>query len=171
MKILFPLLCVLLLAAFSFASIGNDEKTDSDFELNRVFREVSSYAKVKYNLKTIGIGISSPENVLISVGISFRSDHQLSMDESRKILLDLANKMKTGINSSKILVETMQKPPFTLNDVCIEIFFVNKEGDSTTHPDWAVVSFSYGKFKFKTNETDSFEYKLNITENYVAPKE
>lgn len=161
------LLCffICFLGLLAFGQLQNNIPED-DAELSRIIDETALYPKSKYNLELVGTGISCPGGVFLSQGLSFDIKQQLTKDECREVLYDLATRMKDTINASEILVGIMKSPPFTLKNIKINIFFKNSDGRDPIDPDWAVVSLSYGKYRFRTNDPNKeFSYKINIEED------
>lgn len=161
---------ILYIISFCFLGVlafghGHHDIPEDDAELSRIINETALYAKNKYNLDLMGTGISCPGGVFMSQGLSFGINHQFTKEECREILLDLATRHKNSTNASKVLVQIMEKAPFTLKNVEINIFFTKADGEDTVDPEWAVVSLSYGKYQFRTNDPDNnFRYKIDIEE-------
>jgi hypothetical protein len=164
MKFLLIILLFSATIAFSFGAILKRKKDPVDQELDQVIKIVSSYAQKKYDLSRMGVGISSPNNVLLGMGISFQLNHQLSKEESQIILLDLARHLKDSINQSQILIGIMENAPFHMKNVTIDIFLRDENGDFTQHPQFSVISFSHGNFQYATNDPDSVRFKTHISE-------
>lgn len=152
--------------SFSFVTIcaHNDDLVGD--QLDKVVSKVSLYARKKYNLITIGTGVSAPGDELQRIGISFQTNHQITKDRSKEILIDLTLLLKNSVNENKILLQNMKNPPFKSTNASINIFFVTEDRKITVHPQFAVVSLSSSEFEFATNDIDPCKYKTITREPF-----
>lgn len=136
-----------------------EDAENEDLAIDKVLSETTCYAVEKYKIDAFGTGVSFPNGDLKGLGLAFQIDHQFSKDDVKRIVLDIGNFMKAKANESQVLVKCMENPPFTLNNITVDLFFTDERGYVPVHPKYVVVSLSNGEFITKTKESrDSFKY-------------
>ena len=151
MKLLF---CILMIGLyFSPCSAFFWSKQDPiEVEIYSVLNGVAKEAEKKFNIRTIGTGISSPGWVLHSLSLDFQVERSLTREEIKTICKYTACLLRDRANASEILRKQMFSYPFTIKNVTVCLFIKSKNGDRLFDPEFCVGELRSGIYEFLTRE-------------------
>lgn len=136
----------------------------------------------KYNFRPIGTGLAMPGGVIKSIGLSFQITGPLKKEELRKILIDADQELLNSINESIEIRPYLEKYPFTLDNVEINLFVIDKRGAGVDDPEIAIASISHEELEYlvlapdrvrttMAEYTETFQEALKLLELESSSKE
>lgn len=145
----------------------SDDIPNSDKAVNSVLKRGATLLEQKYNMQTIGAGVSMPQGNLKSLILDFQIKGPLSKKIIRKILVNSAQDFIKLINSDDTIKQYMAIYPFTIKNISITLFLENANGLEIGDPNIGMATISEGDvFYFNLVTTDLPSIKSETKESY-----
>lgn len=135
--------------------------------VGRLLQKVAKQLESKHKFQTIATNIGMPGGVVELLGLDFQICRLLTKEEARKMLIDCAEQLLSAINSDEELHPYLKRHPFTVEDISLIIFIVDKVGNDVYHPNIDTAQISRGILEYTTTDAvDTFTYRTRINESY-----
>ena len=135
--------------------------------VNSVLAKTAETIKKKYKLKPCGQGAAMPGGPIQELILCFDTKDQFTKEELRGLLIKSAQELLNQINENKDMQPFLIKQPFTIENVEIIIYNVDRNGMDLRDPAISIAQISQGRLIYRTNDPeDYFKYKNQYEETY-----
>jgi len=136
---------VFILSLLMYGCCNADSSWDK--ELDRLDNSIEKEYKEKYNLELIATGGGSVEGFELYT-LRFIRYGESPIEESRVLILTLAERVLTEINQNPSLVKGMIKYPFTTKNLDLGIFIRKPDGNFLNEDEIDIVGISGKKIRY-----------------------
>lgn len=160
---------VKFLMIFNIFNWFEPEIPTEDRALNSVIERTEKIVKKKYKLNLSVTGSSNDKNLKFkTITLGFQINRRMSIDESRCMLIELADIFLTQINDYEEIRPYLTVFPYTYDNIDITLYISHPDYSSIYHPDIAVASIEPGgEFVYLTDDPNQrYKFKSKITETY-----
>jgi hypothetical protein len=167
MKYLFKLLSIPLVL-FGFSAIQGYTQPKSEREVNKTLTLAAKACIKKYKVQVAGEGAAMPGGIVESLFLSFSYNGILSKNEIRKTIIGCTNELLNAATSNDNLQEHLKLKPFTIDNIDIDVFIYDSQGNYIYDPNIFVAGLRNGIITYKTRDPQN-EYKyISITSETYA---
>jgi hypothetical protein len=167
MKYLFKLLSIPLVL-FGFSTIQGYTLPKSEREVNKTLALAAKACAKKYKLHVAGEGAAMPGGIVESLFLSFSYQGILTKNEIRKIIVGCTNEVLNAATSNDNLQEHLKLKPFTIDNIDIDVFIHDSQGNYIYDPNIFVADIRNGIITYKTRDPQNdYKYKSEVTETYA----
>lgn len=151
-----------------FVSANMPISLNTEQVVDKLLAKLSKGLSEKYAMIPVEVGASMPDNKVHYLTLGFSKDKNVTQDEARIMLFQLADEYLKIINQTEELKSSMANYPFDHRNVDISIYFQNKSHLTSQHPFLCVAGFSEGKLSYCTcdDKENVYRYKTCSYENY-----
>ena len=149
---------------------------ESEQAVGALLSKIKRSLEEKYRIKAIGTSISMPGGDVRELGLDFQIQGPLSREETREILIGLAHDFIAYVNSDERVRPYLKYYPFTVDNVDINLFFIDSKGYDLDDPYIGIAGIARGKLDYvilvttdipniKSKFIESYEEALKALEN------
>lgn len=147
------------------------EISESEQAIGTVFGQVSSSLKTRYEICPVATVVSMPGGIIKLLGLDFQIYGPLRKEEIRKVLIDSADELLHKINTNEQIRLGLEVYPFTIANIEINLFIIDRSRREITDPDIGIASLSRGEISYLTLTWDGIpETVSEQTEFYEEAK-
>lgn len=175
--------CCIFVVGASMAASKNSYIPQREQAVNLLIEQAADTLKEKYRMQPIGSGVSMPGGRVKSLALEFQVLGPMSREEIRKILLSSVHDFLKMINADNAIKDSLDPCPFTIKNIDIGLYFVDKQGYELNDPYIGIASVNRGQIEYETlvevynerikrtipqeKETyrETYEEALNLLEN------
>lgn len=130
-------------------------------KVNALISKSETILSKKYEMRAMGVGIAMPSGILKGLGFSFQIQGPKSKESLRKILIEAGQDFLTLINADMAIRPYMEKYPFTIKDISIDLFVMDQNGYDVHEPYIGIADVIWGKLHYKTFKNTEMPQKLS----------
>lgn len=122
----------------------------------------------KYNIQPSGEGAAMPGGPIKELFLSFDiKGHEYTKNKLRELLIKCTEVLLNQVNTSEEIKPFLAKVPFTIENVQIVIYNLDKDGRELYDPLISTAEISHGFLIYRTvDPSNSFRFKQEFKETY-----
>jgi hypothetical protein len=144
-------LVTIVVMAFTMSGYGDSATFGAGGKtVGRLLTDTSEQLRDKYGLKPSGMIIAMPGGVLRRVGLEFHVCGPRTKAELRGLLLSILSEILNAVNGSEQVHGYMVRYPFGVENIEINLFILDSQGNRLDDPDIGIASIYKGNLEYQT---------------------
>lgn len=163
------LLSIILFLGVFNTCVSNkfEHPSKAEQQVNITLNSTAQIINQKYGIQPSGEGASMPGGPIRELFLSFDTEEYCSQEKLRLLLIKCANELVTQVNANKDIKKFLLKTPFTIENVDIVIYNLDKNGREAYDPLIATSQIARGVLTYRTIiRTDTIKIKNEFKETY-----
>ena len=160
---------IFILAGFPMENISS-HPTDYETFADQVTNDFVKIAKKEFHLECMGTGGSMP-NDIETFSISFIAYRKATIDQARKLEIQLIEKFIEIINSHKDIRPYLRDYPFPVHRACVSVSFYTKKNQFQNGNSICLINQARNKLFYSILESNTSPLKTTKEEPYLEAKE